>query len=84
METTPPAAPPAPPISGGRPTRERKQVEVFKPPTEVERKKEVSVIEGAGMTLSEYAYFNDQWVSNIVKAPTHLHSCISSYISNIG
>ena len=59
------AAPPAPAVSG-RPSRERKQVEIFKPPTEDEKKKEISIIEGAGMTLSEYEYFNDQWVSIII------------------
>ena len=67
METTPPAVPPkptAPPAAvSARPSRERKQVEVFKPPTEGERKKDISVVEGAGITLGDYAYFNDQWVS---------------------
>ena len=80
MEISPPAAPSRPtnpPAAvSARPSRERKQVEVFKPPTEGERKKDISVVEGVGMTLGDYAYFNDQWVRCDRAFGTTLFNCL--------
>lgn len=62
--------------SESRPKRERKSVEVYKPPEQKTPKKEVSIQSGSGMQLGDYKYFAEGFdkVKSDSEACTALHS----------
>ena len=79
--TTTASSKPATPAKASRPSRDRKQVEVYKPPTEGDsKKKEIAVVEGSGLTLGDYAYFNDQWVRVFTSIQIHYIPCCSEFV----
>ena len=79
--TTTDSSKPAAPAKASRPSRDRKQVEVYKPPTEGDsKKKEIAVVEGSGLTLGDYAYFNDQWVRVFASIQVHYIPCCSEFV----
>jgi hypothetical protein len=56
-----------------RPKRERKSVEVYKPPEQKTTKKEVSIQSGSGMQLGDYKYFAE----GFDKLKTDSEACIA-------